>query len=283
MQGRKVRVSRTALTTGAAVLAATGVAVAGFSSGPPPAPSDNVIEACVSSNNGAVRIVKATDACAPGESRIAWNQTGPTGPKGDQGIQGIQGVQGVRGLTGPKGDKGDKGDVGARGPKGDQGIQGERGVPGLKGDKGDVGARGPQGLQGIQGDRGPTGPKGDQGDIGPTGPEGARGPRGLQGDTGPMPTFTQAFGNVEITSGRTAALVVPCPVGKQAISGGFVASEDTAAGAPRNFEVVAVDVATNDYLSATSSAPSQFRLSVRFPNAASANQPNYLSAATFCV
>lgn len=64
------------------------------------ATSTTVINACVTTKSGAVRIVADGVKCKTGETATNWNQTGPQGP---QGIQGEQGPQGIQGEAGPPG------------------------------------------------------------------------------------------------------------------------------------------------------------------------------------
>lgn len=63
------------------------------------APDPEQIHACADAR-GTLRHVPATEACAPGESRVTWNADGP------QGAAGPVGPAGPRGLQGPKGKKG---------------------------------------------------------------------------------------------------------------------------------------------------------------------------------
>lgn len=44
--------------------------------------SGGVIHACVGKNNGGVRVIAASGACAANENALDWNAQGPTGPPG---------------------------------------------------------------------------------------------------------------------------------------------------------------------------------------------------------
>jgi hypothetical protein len=92
-----------------------------------------VIHGCYQKNNGQLRVIDSaqTQACAPAESPLNWNQTGPQGPQGPQG------------PLGPKGDAGPTGPQGAPGPQGDPGAPGAQGQPGPQGLPGDTGQAGP--------------------------------------------------------------------------------------------------------------------------------------------
>jgi hypothetical protein len=78
-------------------LAAAAVAVGGIAAG------DDVIRACVSKRNGAVRIVSAKKRCRKGERRVTWSRRGPAGAKGANGADGVAGVRGVEGPPGAAG------------------------------------------------------------------------------------------------------------------------------------------------------------------------------------
>jgi len=74
-------------------LASCAAGVAGLLAGAIPAlalagSGPVVFHACVTSKNGAIRIVSASARCAAGQHKIFWNQAGPrgrTGPKGAPG------------------------------------------------------------------------------------------------------------------------------------------------------------------------------------------------------
>jgi hypothetical protein len=74
-----------------------GMLVALLTSASPVSAQSNVINACVNSITGAVRIVSPTFVCKPPEVPLSWNVAGQPGPPGQQG---------------PPGEKGDKGDPG---------------------------------------------------------------------------------------------------------------------------------------------------------------------------
>ena len=139
------------------------------------APAPATIDACLNPGNGALRVVAATVACRPNETRVRFNTVGPEGP---QGPPGPAGPTGATGSAGPAGPAGEQGPAGSQGPQGEQGPAGSTGPQGLQGEQGEQGPIGPQGLTG------PQGPAGSQGPAGPAGPEGATGPQGPQGETG---------------------------------------------------------------------------------------------------
>lgn len=63
-----------------------------------------VINACVSKNDGSVRIVSSASQCSTRrETAVSWNQVGPTGPTGPAGLPGPAGVAGTQGVPGPAG------------------------------------------------------------------------------------------------------------------------------------------------------------------------------------
>ncbi len=64
------------------------------------------------------------------------------------------------------------------------------------------------------GPQGPAGPQGPQGPIGLTGPAGPQGPSGLS-------DFEMVFTTSPLASDPFVAILLPCPGGKQIISGGF--------------------------------------------------------------
>jgi hypothetical protein len=166
--------------------------------------SEDRIVGCLS-EAGRITVVPPKTACAAGETRIAWNKTGPAGKRGLRGFDGKKGDDGRRGpvgATGPAGAAGANGKVGVAGPAGaggSDGLDGKTGATGPRGAQGDKGETGGTGSQGEKGDAclssdaacvgekgergeiGETGGKGDQGEIGETGP---RGPQGVQGETG---------------------------------------------------------------------------------------------------
>ena len=63
-----------------------------------PVRAGTVINACVSNQNGAMRVVASAANCKPSETAIAWNVVGPQGPPGPPGQQGVQGEQGPPGT-----------------------------------------------------------------------------------------------------------------------------------------------------------------------------------------
>lgn len=100
----------------------------GFFEAQPAAQTTGVIYACVNPGNAGLRLVGATEACRPNETKVRWNVVGATGPTGPQGPAG---PQGSTGQTGPQG------------------------IPGIIGPEGKTG---PQGVTGPQGATGPVGP-----------------------------------------------------------------------------------------------------------------------------
>lgn len=67
------------------------------------ATSTTVINACVTTKTGALRIVADGVQCKTSETATSWNQIGPQGLQGLQGEQGPQGPQGEVGPQGPAG------------------------------------------------------------------------------------------------------------------------------------------------------------------------------------
>lgn len=102
-----------------------------------------------------------------------------------------------QGPTGPIGPQGPAGPTGPQGPGGPQGPSGPAGLPGQDGQDGRDGATGPQG---------PAGPAGAQGPAGPAGVS------GLQ--------------IIDIWTFEKDNMIVYCPAGKQAISGGVATKDD---------------------------------------------------------
>jgi len=80
------------------------------------APASTNITACVSSTNGAVRIVASTSLCVAGETGMSWALVGPTGPAGPAGAAGATGNTGATGPQGPAGPAGATGAAGSSGP-----------------------------------------------------------------------------------------------------------------------------------------------------------------------
>lgn len=78
----------------AGITVATGVAQAASS-------DTNTIYGCVSTKDGAVRVVAQGIACGKWESPITWNQTGPAGAPGPAGPAGRDGQPGPAGPAGP--------------------------------------------------------------------------------------------------------------------------------------------------------------------------------------
>ena len=110
-----------AVAVGALALICGGVAFATIVG------NNDVISACYNQDGNLRVIDAATGHCKPGETSLAWNQTGPQGPKGDPGAPGAAGDQGQQGV------KGDTGARGLQGPQGDPGPQGTDGIDGVSG------------------------------------------------------------------------------------------------------------------------------------------------------
>jgi hypothetical protein len=109
------------------------------------APHDvpKTIFACEFNTDHTIVIEADAASCAPNQTLLQWNVTGPAGTNGTNGTDGKDGLPGATGSPGSKGDQGVPGAVGATGPKGDTGAQGTTGV---QGPKGDTGAQGVPGL-----------------------------------------------------------------------------------------------------------------------------------------
>ena len=76
------------------ITVATGVAQAAGS-------DTNTVYGCVSTKDGAVRVVAEGIACGKSESAITWSQTGPAGAPGAAGPAGRDGRDGQPGPAGP--------------------------------------------------------------------------------------------------------------------------------------------------------------------------------------
>ncbi|MFJ2562501.1 MULTISPECIES: hypothetical protein [unclassified Streptomyces] len=96
-------------------------------------------------------------------------------------------------------------------------------MTGPQGATGTTGATGPQGNTGATGPQGNTGGTGPQGTTGVTGPQGAAGPQGASAGA----NVTQVVGgDATLVPGQTLALVVVCPAGQKAVSGGWVGGDE---------------------------------------------------------
>lgn len=165
-----------------------------------------------------VRAVTESQAVSPSGAtrKTVRGPIGPRGPVGPRGATGPAGSQGVTGPAGPRGATGTAGPAGATGstgPSGPSGIAGPRGPAGPAGITGPVGPTGPSGATGSRGTTGPAGPSGPSGATGPTGPSGVAGIQVLEG----APRTLAANG--------VDGVILQCPVGKAAISGGFYADD----------------------------------------------------------
>lgn len=76
-----------------------GVIIGGLLTGPGLAQA-GTIYTCVTTANGAMRMVSNATSCKKGEDLVAWNQVGAQGPAGPQGAQGSIGPQGPQGQSG---------------------------------------------------------------------------------------------------------------------------------------------------------------------------------------
>ena len=208
---------------------------------------------------GAFPVSNKPNGCAvKKDSVFIWNQIGPQGPQGvagpqgsagATGLQGAVGATGLQGATGPSGPQGPlglegrpgaegaPGPVGAQGPSGVTGLQGPPGPAGVDGAPGAVGAQGPAGTTGLQGRDGPAGADGASGATGAAGADGAAGATGATGAAGAVgpagpqgPAGLSGFLQLDITVsvGAFASLpvTIACPLGKTAISGGFLLDTD---------------------------------------------------------
>ena len=60
-----------------------------------------VLEACVNTGNGVLRLVDSTTVCHANETRVQWSIAGPAGPAGPQGPAGPPGPAGTDSSSGP--------------------------------------------------------------------------------------------------------------------------------------------------------------------------------------
>jgi Collagen triple helix repeat (20 copies) len=222
----RLQITRRATIIGATVAA---IAAGGSAAALATQTSSNVYQGCLQRSLGALYHVQlnptAPPKCAPRDTSVSWNQTGPAGSNGPAGPQGPKGDPGPAGAAGPAGPQGPKGDPGPQGQKGDTGAAGPAGADGhsvlngsgapgsalgangdfyldtsadaIYGPKtdsgwgnstglvGPQGATGDPGPQGLKGDTGAAGPQGPKGDTGPAGPQGPKGDTGAVGPQGP--------------------------------------------------------------------------------------------------
>lgn len=89
--------------------------------------ADDVINACRSKSNGALRVPAAGTACKADEQPLQWNVRGVAGPAGPAGPAGAQGPAGVAGPTGAAGPRGPTGATGPQGPPGPSSVDALRG------------------------------------------------------------------------------------------------------------------------------------------------------------
>jgi hypothetical protein len=79
---------------------------------------DDVINACRSKTNGALRVPAAGSWCKSDEQPLQWNVRGAAGPAGPAGAPGPSGAAGPTGPSGPVGPRGATGAIGPQGPAG---------------------------------------------------------------------------------------------------------------------------------------------------------------------
>ncbi|MHB9856548.1 hypothetical protein ACSYGO_45950 [Streptomyces krungchingensis] len=177
--------------------------------------------AVVSSATAAARPI--TDH-APVSSRLGGDQCKDKSTKSnhemsDPGAYGNDGKDGCRGATGATGSTGATGATGSTGSTGSTGATGATGM----GTPGTPGATGSTGATGATGSTGATGATG----MGTPGTPGATGSTGATGATGgAVVHVTQVFSDaIQVAPGGQEEVVVTCPAGQTAISGGFTASD----------------------------------------------------------
>src|SRR5690349_8517595 len=134
----KKRIGITLTSATVMLVGAGGAAWAAAKPTPPPTVSADVISACSTTSNGAVRLIDYTagQRCTSLETLITWNKVGPTGATGADGAigaTGATGATGARGATGATGATGLQGVPGAQGLAGIQGPMGPQGAPGANG------------------------------------------------------------------------------------------------------------------------------------------------------
>src|SRR4051794_13757564 len=114
-------ISRKRKTEGLALialaLAGAGVALAAVVVLSPPS-GDGVINGCVGSSSGQLRIVPSVTDCHANENPLTWNVKGPPGQIGATGATGPTGPIGPTGATGADGPPGATGPAGPPGPPG---------------------------------------------------------------------------------------------------------------------------------------------------------------------
>jgi Collagen triple helix repeat (20 copies) len=108
--------------------------------------ASTVINACIKTKTGRVRIVGSAASCRKSEYATQWNISGPAGDTGPSGAAGPQGPSGPPGAAGPPGPEGPAGPQGAAGPAGPAGAQGSTGAMGPAGPAGPTGSQGPSGV-----------------------------------------------------------------------------------------------------------------------------------------
>jgi hypothetical protein len=201
------------------VLTLTAACVAGGMATSAPARNPHspgrTIHACLSNQNGDLRIASAGQHCQRTESPLTWHVYGKRGPRG------------VTGAAGPAGPTGPTGAAGATGLRGATGATGVQGVTGATGATGPTGATGSAGATARTGGTGPTGGTGETGASGPTGPTG---PTGVNSVSTWSPTavyttgdvvYNPADGNTYISKGSNAGSPPERSPGWQIIASGL--------------------------------------------------------------
>ena len=95
------RLARAVLASRAAMVATLAATLIGMTSvGLVSAVTTGVIYACVNNSSGALKIVRASEACAANWTAIQWNSEGPRGATGPAGVTGPGGATGASGVLG---------------------------------------------------------------------------------------------------------------------------------------------------------------------------------------
>jgi hypothetical protein len=92
----------------------TSTAMASIALATASAADAGTLYACVK-RNGQARIFSRRPRCPKGQTRLAWNTTGPAGPKGATGRSGKNGAAGKNGTAGQNGKAGETGKEGSPG------------------------------------------------------------------------------------------------------------------------------------------------------------------------
>ena len=129
----------------------------------------NLIHACISDNNGQIKIIGADETCGNNYTPLDWGIVGPAGAAGTDGVNGLDGAAGAAGAAGTDGVDGLDGSAGAAGTDGVDGLDGAAGIDGVNGLDGAAGAAGTDGVNGLDGAAGTDGADGATGPQGPAG------------------------------------------------------------------------------------------------------------------